>query len=71
MASYTITLPKPLLKTIRDLGYDPESYIQTLLVTPLLDQYRNQLKEKYVRKHADDIEAEVGQVLSETILKSG
>ena len=71
MANYTITLPKPLLKTIRDLGYDPESYIQTLLIAPLLEQYRAQLKEKYLLKHTDDIEAEVEQSRSVTILKSG
>ena len=70
MASYTITLPKPLLKTIRDLGYDPESHIQTLLIFPLLEQYRSQLKEKYILRHADDIEAEIDQAKSITIVKS-
>lgn len=58
MAKYIIDLPEELIAVIKNLGYDPKSYINSQLINPLVDKFKQSRKEQILKDNDDMIETE-------------
>ena len=69
MPKYTIDLPDELVEIIEAEGYDVNSYVDTMLVKPLVDRLIVKLEAKEVKKARKQIDDSVDAVKEKVKIK--
>lgn len=67
MGSYTLKLPDPVIAFVKNvLGYDLDSYVDTMLIKPLMEHYEEDQKqvelkkvEKKIKNHVEDMRGKI------------
>ncbi len=62
MAEFKLTIADELLPTIKDLGYDVDSYFDEAFTKPLLERHRQSLEQAALEEVKVEIDQKVAEV---------
>lgn len=69
MQKFTITIPEELVPYLTEQYKTPEAYIEAVLLTPLVNKYRQEKLKKRIKEWENDTNAEIKPVVDQIKVK--